>query len=120
MLLNRVYKLVATLIIVGIFIAVVTAFAATNTVPSGNAGEGSGTVSGFAVTGVHYNLNAGDPNNIDSVSFTISPAANTVKIQLVSGGAWYSCTGTTSISCDTTSPQATVNPVNNLDVVAAD
>ena len=117
--LNRVYKFLLILFIVGAFTAVATAFAATNTVPSGNAGEGSGVVSGFDITSVHYNLNGTDPNNIDSVSFTISPAANTVKIQLVSGGAWYSCTGTTSISCTTTSPQATVNPVNNLDVVAA-
>ena len=119
MLLNRVYKYVLILIIVGVIAAVATALAASNTVPAGNAGEGAGTVSGFTVTSVHYNLNATDPNNIDAVTFTISPAANTVKIQLVTGGAWYSCSGTTSISCATTSPQAAVNPVNNLDVVAA-
>jgi hypothetical protein len=96
-------------------------FTASNTVPATNAGSGSGVISGYTITGVAYNLNATDPNNIDTTTFTIAPAsAGTVKIQLVSGGTWYDCTNTAgSVSCDTTvGTQATVSPANQLTVVA--
>ena len=96
------------------------AYTASNTVPSGTAGEGSAAISGYSVSGVAYSLNAGTPTNIDAVSFTVSPAqATTVKMQLASGGAWYPCTNTSgSVSCSTTSPQATVGGVSQLSVVA--
>ena len=96
-------------------------FTASNTVPATNAGAGSGAISGYTISSVAYNLNATTPTNIDSVTFSISPTtAGTVKIQLQSGGAWYSCTNTAgSVSCDTTvGTQATVSPANNLTVVA--
>lgn len=96
------------------------AFTASNTVPTTQAGQGSGTVSGYTVTSVAYGLNASTPTNIDTVSFTISPAsATTVKAQLASGGTWYACTNTTgSVSCATTSPQLTVATAATLNVVA--
>jgi len=96
-------------------------FTASNTVPNTNAGAGSGTISGYTITGVAYNLNSSVPTNIDSVTFTIAPTtAGTVKIQVVNGGTWYSCTNTAgSVSCDTTvGTQATVAPANQLTVVA--
>jgi hypothetical protein len=96
------------------------AFTASNTVPATQAGSGSGAISGYTISNVAYTLNA-NPNNIDAVTFTISPAAaGTVKIQLVSGGTWYDCTNSSgSVSCDTTvGTQATVAPANNLTVVA--
>jgi hypothetical protein len=98
----------------------VYAFAASNTVPATVAGSGSGTISGYTVSSVAYGLNATTPTNIDSVTFTIAPtAAGTVKIQLASGGSWYSCTNTSgSVSCNTTSPQATVAAATQLTVVA--
>lgn len=96
-------------------------FTASNTVPNTNAGSGSGTISGYTITNVAYNLNSSNYNNIDTVTFTIAPAAaGTVKIQLVTGGAWYDCTNTAgSVSCNTTvGTQATVAPADNLTVVA--
>jgi hypothetical protein len=96
-------------------------FTASNTVPGTNAGSGSGVISGYTISGVAYNLNASNPNNIDTTTFTIAPTtAGTVKIQLVSGGTWYDCTNTAgSVSCDTTvGTQATVSPANQLTVVA--
>ncbi len=96
-------------------------FTASNTVPNTNAGAGSGTISGYTITGVAYNLNSSVPTNIDSVTFTIAPTtAGTVKIQVVNGGTWYSCTNSSgSVSCDTTvGTQATVAPANQLTVVA--
>jgi hypothetical protein len=90
-------------------------------VPNETLGQGANTISGYTVSSVVYNLNATNPANIDSVAFTIVPAAATnVKIQLASGGSWYSCTNTTgSVSCATISPLATVAAATALNVVAA-
>ena len=49
------------------------AFTASNTVPASTAGAGSGAVSGYTVTELHYVLNAATPTNIDSLTFTITP-----------------------------------------------
>ena len=96
------------------------AFTASNTVPTTQAGQGTGTVSGYTVTGVGYTLNGATPSNIDAVTFTISPSsATTVKAQLAGGGTWYSCTNTAgAVSCATTSPQMTVATAATLNVVA--
>jgi hypothetical protein len=97
------------------------AFANSNTVPASSAGSGSGTISGYSATNVSYTLDASNPQNIDAVTFTISPTTTaTVKVQLSSGGAWYSCSDTAgSVSCATTSPQATAAAATQLTVVAA-
>ncbi len=96
------------------------AFTAANTVPNSNAGSGSGTISGYTVSNVSYTLNAANPQNVDQVAFTIAPTTGTVKAQLVSGGSWYACTNSSgSVTCATTSPQATAAGVNQLTVVAA-
>lgn len=96
------------------------AFTAANTVPSSNAGSGSAGISGYTVSSVSYTLNASNPQNVDQVAFTIAPTTGTVKAQLVSGGSWYACTNSSgSVTCATTSPQATAVAVNQLTVVAA-
>jgi hypothetical protein len=96
------------------------AFTAANTVPASSAGSGSGAISGYTVSNVAYTLNASNPQNVDQVAFTISPTSGTVKVQVVSGGSWYACTNTAgSVTCATTSPQATAAAVNQLTVVAA-
>ena len=96
------------------------AVTASNTVPTTQAGQGTGTVSGYTVSSVAYTLNGSTPTNIDAVTFTISPAsATTVKAQLVAAGTWYSCTNTAgAVSCATTSPQMTVATAATLNVVA--
>ena len=98
----------------------VYAYAATNTVPGSSAGAGSGTISGYTVSSVAYSPNATTPTNLDQVSFTIAPtAASTVKAQLAAGGSWYSCANAAgSVTCNTTSPQATVSAATQLTVVA--
>jgi hypothetical protein len=100
----------------------VYAFTASNTVPATAAGSGSAAISGYTVSSVDYTLNSGTPTNIDEVSFTLSPtAADTVQVQLASGGAFYECINTSgSVSCDTTSPQATVAAATQLTVLAVD
>ena len=65
------------------------AFTATNTVPDSNAGSGSGTISGYTVSAIAYQLNATTPSNIDSVTFTLNAAATTAKAKVVSGSTTY-------------------------------
>lgn len=74
------------------------------------------------MSAVHYNLNASDPRNIDSVTFTVDtapPAGATMKIKLTSAGTtFYSCTNsTTTLTCATTAPQATAAAADELTVI---
>lgn len=96
------------------------AFTASNTVPGSSAGAGSGAISGYTVSNVAYTLGS-TPTDLNAVTFTLDKAAGTVKAQVESTGPWYSCTNGGSgndWSCDTTSPQATVQPADQLTVVA--
>ena len=97
------------------------AFAASNTVPATKAGEGSGTVTGYTVTSVVYNLNATDPSTLDSVAFDLGAAAATgkVKAQLVASGTWYACTLDTGTVWECTTTGLDVSTINQLRVVAA-
>jgi hypothetical protein len=117
---RRQRRFIATAILAGAFASAAYAFTAANTVPATNAGSGSGAISGYTASNVTYTLNSTNPQNLDQVAFTISPTTGTVKVQLVSGGSWYSCTNSGgSVTCATTSPQATAAAVNQLTVVAA-
>lgn len=106
------------------------AFTAANTVPATTAGAGSGTVTGYAVTNIHYGLNATTPTNIDTLAFTVSPAvpstsSGRVVVQAllsVGGPNTYTCTTTTAgdtVTCATTSPQLTADKLSSVTVVAA-
>ncbi len=115
----RKFRYLAALIAAVCIAAGVYAFTATNTVPGSNAGAGSGAISGYTVSGIAYTLGA-TPTDLASVAFTLDKAAGTVKAQVQTGGSWYGCTNTggNNWSCDTTSPQATVQPADQLTVVA--
>jgi len=95
---------------------------ASNTVPATKAGDGTGTVTGYVVTGVHYGLNGTDPTKADSVTFNLDStpvAGSTLKTKV--GANWYTCTNVAAaVTCVTTSPQATVAPITTLEVVVAD
>ena len=106
------------------------AFTASNTVPATTAGAGSGAVSGYTVTNIHYNLNATTPANIDSLTFTITPAVPStgtgkviISTQLSTGGPTnYTCTTETTgliVTCSTTTPQLTVALIMGVTVIAA-
>ena len=99
------------------------AYTNSNTVGATQAGDGTGAITGFVVSSVKYNLNAANPSNIDSVTFTLdsTPAAgSTLKTQLAPAGSWYTCTNVaTAVTCVVTSPQATVAAATNLRVVIA-
>jgi hypothetical protein len=107
---------------------VTPAFTASNSVSESRRGEGAGEISGYAVTEVHYNVNATNPGNIDSVTFRLDSAPtarSTVKVKLLSDGTdWYTCSLTESpavdASCPTTSPQATVTESDEFRVIVTD
>ncbi len=111
----------------GVVIALIAggawAYTAANTVPASKAGDGTGTVTGFVLSTIKYNLNAANPGNLDSVTFALdsTPAAgSTIKVQLAAAGTWYTCTNVAAnITCNTTAPQATVAAVTALRAVIA-
>ena len=118
-------RALGALLVAGVVATGSYAVTAANSVPAGRAGDGAGSISGYSVSSVKYSLNATNPANIDAVTFALDaapPAGATTKIQLASGGSWYTCTsGTpaTNQSCTTTSPQATVAAATDLRVVSA-
>jgi hypothetical protein len=119
---TRKLRYIAALIAAVSAAAGIYAFTASNVVPATNAGSGSHAISGYTVSAVAYTLNS-DPTKLDAVAFTLDKAAGTVKAQVASGGSWYSCTNGGSgnnWTCDTTSPQASVAPADQLSVVATD
>jgi len=113
-------SVLAALVVAGVVGSAAYAFTATNTVPASTAGSGSGAISGYTVSAIAYTLNGTTPTNLDAVTFTIAPtAASVVKIQLAAAGSWYTCANAAgSVTCNTTSPQATVAAATNLTVVA--
>jgi len=99
-------------------LVVLYVFAAANVVPGSPVGDGSGAISGYTITNIHYALNAANPANIQTVTFDIDPAAaGDVRITM-DGSTWSTCTNTAgAVSCSVT--QAALTAVN-LRVVAAE
>ena len=123
-------RFLVALVASGVIAGGAYAFTAANTVPATNVGAGSGTVSGYTVSNIHYSLDGTNPTNIDSLTFSVSPVIpNTgsgkvsVQAALTSGGPnTYSCTTNTAgdtVTCATTSPQLTAATLSSLTVVAA-
>jgi len=110
-----------TAVAVAILASSTYAFTASNTVPATQAGSGAAAISGYTASSIVYTLNATTPTNVDQVAFTISPTTtSTVKVQLAAAGSWYSCSNAAgSVTCATTSPQATAVGSTQLTVVAA-
>jgi hypothetical protein len=121
-------KSIGMILIILVAAAAIYGFAAANTVPDSGAGDGSGTIYGYAITNIVYNLNATNPGNIDSVEFDIDDLGGvlgdpgTVVIELESGaGTWYTCTVASGhATCDTTTPAQDVLSATELRVVAVD
>ena len=119
-----------TIILLALILAAVSyGFAAANTVPGSYAGEGTGSVSGYTISNIHYTLDVtGNPGVITKVTFDTDvavPASGTVYVVADNGsGTQYesdACTGlgTTSLSCDFTTNTLSVPNIKNLRVVAA-
>jgi len=80
---SRMFRSIAILMVVLVFASTAYALAASNTLnDAGYAGDGNNTISGYEVTGVTYNLNAGDPSLVASVEFDLDAAASDVQASL--------------------------------------
>jgi hypothetical protein len=93
------------------------------------AGAGSQTISGYDISNVHYDLNASDPQNIDSIDFELDglPASSaTIKYRLSDTGGWsgdcahVNGASTATVSNCTAPAGSTVVDTTNLTVVVAD
>ena len=116
---NR-YRVLALMIALLILGTATYGFAASNTVPAGEAGEGTGVISGYVVTNVVYTLDSSDPTAFDTVTFTLDAAASDVYAGLDAGGAidWVSCTNPSGndFSCDLSTVTVTVAGATALHV----
>lgn len=125
MFIKRSIKVFVIAIVAFAFASVATAYAAANTVPASKAGDGSGAISGYTVSAIHYVLNS-TPTTIDSVTFTLNSApvaGSTIRIKLVAAGStWYTCTNAgTAVTCNNGSTLgASVSTADSLEVVVSD
>lgn len=122
-LLHYRFRTMALVIVLVVLATATYGFAAGNTVPNGQAGEGQGVISGYTVSNVVYTLDSGDPSAFASVAFDLDAAASDVYAGLDAGGAidWVSCTGgPTSFSCDLSSVSVTVAGATALHVSSAE
>ena len=97
------------------------AYADSNTMGAPAGGEGSGAVSGFVASDVHYDLVSGNPSVVEGVSFSLDvqpPAGSTLEVSLDGGGTWSPCTASAAdVDCST--PATPLSGVGELKVVAA-
>ena len=122
-LMNYRYRIIALVILLLVLITATYGFANSNTVPAGQAGEGSGAITGYGVSNVVYTLDSGDPNAFASVAFDLDAAASDVYAGLDAGGAvdWVHCTGgPTSFTCNLTGVSVTVAGAQALHVSSAE
>ncbi|MCZ7578848.1 MAG: hypothetical protein M5U18_18095 [Dehalococcoidia bacterium] len=98
-------------------------FAASNTVGASQAGDGTGTISGYNIDRVRYRLRPANPGILNAVVFRLDAPAQTVRAQIWPGGPWLSCRNTTGRNwrCPGTgSANAPVTQLAGLRVVATD
>lgn len=95
-------------------------FAAANTVPGSKAGDGTGGITGYTVSNIHYVFDANNPAEIDQVDFTLNAAATNVRVA-INGTNSSSCTNPSGNDWECTMPTGvSVGGATELRVVAAD
>lgn len=117
-------RVAAVLVLLFLLGTATYAFAAANTVPASNAGDGSGAISGFTISNIHYTLNAASPaGDVSSVSFQLSPAVPTGGAVYVrfNVGAAVACSLNVAGDTATCTPPAGATPlaITSLQVIAA-
>ncbi len=129
---NRFFRSpIAVLLAVTVVSASVFAFAATNTVPDSNAGEGTSTISGYQTSGIEYTFDDSDPSEIVNVQFTLTPTnpdapnpATNVKAKLLDSATYGAAVlASTNVSATTwiytPTVATTVADTTALTIVAA-
>jgi len=108
----------------GIMAMAVVGYANSNTVPGSHAGDGSGGVSGYTVSNIHYTLDGTNPATTTSVSFTVDtaiPNTGTTRLSFDNGSTWLPTNACSSSGTTVTCTAAvTVLSLQSLRVVAAE
>jgi hypothetical protein len=80
-------------------------------------GQGAGAVSGYAVSGIHFELGTGSA--VSGVQFQLSPpSATSVRIRLTASGPWLACTVRAGAAACSVPAGTRVAAVDSLSVVA--
>lgn len=120
---SRTARLLVTLLVAACSASSAYAYTASIGNTTGTAGGfGSGGITKYTPNSAAFTLDTtGNPQNITQVVVSLNPTnEQSASLQLSNGSAWYTCTTGASITCTTTSPQATVTSgLNQLTVVAA-
>lgn len=99
-------------------------YTAASTVPSTRAGDGTGSITPYTVSGIDYTVGAAEPNKIDVARFNLSatPVVTSEVRVRVGAGTWFACTfAGVAVTCDfPTGSEPTVVPGFSLQVVVAD
>ena len=126
-------KFFGMIAVAGMIAASGSAFTATNTVAASSAGSGTTAIAGYNTTDIKFNTNDTTPTNLDSVTFTVAPAASYVAMKTNDDvettwvrsddlrlGAVSSCTSADNLTwtCDVTGKGETVANADNLSIVA--
>lgn len=108
-------------------------FTASNTVSTSTAGSGSGTISGYTVSGVKYTLDTTDPSKFASVKFDVEGSdvslTTAYSIDAKLDTAWSNSCGTrtyaagppakTTVTCTFSGTLPAVSTASSLTVVVA-
>ena len=116
-------KMFIVVLVIMAFATAAYAFAASNTVPTSNAGEGSEVIGGYIVTNVTYTYSTANPSMITTVDFNIAPATTKAGVSLVTNATLTNCgsitpiAGGSHVSC---AVNVSVLSADRLRVVASD
>ncbi|CAG0988007.1 hypothetical protein ANAEL_02131 [Anaerolineales bacterium] len=114
-------KMFAIVLVIMAFATAAYAFAASNTVPASNAGEGSAAIGGYTVTNVTYTYSTANPSMLTFVDFDIAPAATKAGVSLVTGATLTDCGALTAGGTHAHCPvNVSVLSADMLRVVASD
>ncbi len=116
-------RLLVILVFAIILAAAVYGFADANTFSGGatigRLGEGSGSLSGYDVTGVQFKLDTNNPHQITEVKFTLNNNATEAQVSL-DGSTWETCAGGPTDWTCTLGTAVSVSAVTSMDVFATD
>jgi hypothetical protein len=108
------------LVLVVLFLLVGTAFAASNNLGASRAGDGTGVVSGYTVSGITWTMDPANPATMILVRFTLDRPATQVYARFSATDPWRTCfvLGGTNAFCVLV-PTVPIASLGRLDVAAA-
>ena len=110
----------APLVLVVLLLLVGTAVAASNSLGASRAGDGTGVVSGYTISGVRWTMEPSNPANMILVRFDLDRPANEVYVRFNPTDTWRPCfvlAGTTAFCV--LIPTVPIASIDSLEVASA-